>query len=132
MVRAMSSREAGKVLARMHPATCVVVHPHVEGFDVLRVVQRVDRLLCVLFGQIPLVLRRGEASALSSLVRGGKGGGRGAEGVSPGHREEGNGQHGEGFGAEAIAYWPAGEAAEEGEGDQDAGSKPGRGREADR
>src|SRR6266850_1612840 len=69
---------------------------------------------------------------LSSLIRGGKGRGRGAEGVSPSHREEGDGHHGKGFGAEPITYWPAGEAAEEAEGDQDAGSKPGRGRDADR
>jgi hypothetical protein len=36
---------------------------------------------------------------------------------------------GKGFGAKTITYWTAGEAAEEGEGDQDAGSKPGRGRD---
>ena len=43
-----------------------------------------------------------------TLVGGGKGNGCSAEGVSPSHREEGNGQHGKGFGAEAITYWPAG------------------------
>src|SRR5258708_33550580 len=64
------------------------------------------------------------ARRLSSLVRGGKGSGGGAQGVSPSDREEGNGQPGEGFGAKAITDWPAGEAAEKGEGDQDAGSKP--------
>ena len=37
-----------------------------------------------------------------------------------------------GFGAKTITYRTAGEAAEEGEGDQDAGSKPRRGRDADR
>ena len=68
-----------------------------------------------------------EPRGLTSLG-GGKGSGRGAEGVSAGHREEGNGQRGKGFGAEAITYWPAGEAAEEGKGDQDAGSNPGRAR----
>ena len=54
--------------------------------------------------------------ALSSLG-GGKCNGRGAEGVSPSHRQQGNGQHCKGFGAETIPYWAAGEAAEEGEGD---------------
>ena len=57
---------------------------------------------------------------------GGKGNGRAAEGVGPSHREQGNGQHGKGFGAKTITYRTAGEAAKEGEGDQDAGSKPGR------
>jgi hypothetical protein len=33
---------------------------------------------------------------------------------------------------DAITYWAAGEATEEGKGDQDAGGKPGRGRDADR
>jgi hypothetical protein len=40
----------------------------------------------------------GEARAPSSLG-GGKGEGRGAEGVGPSHRKQGNGQQGEGFGA---------------------------------
>jgi hypothetical protein len=35
----------------------VVVHPHVKGFDGLRVVHHDDRLLRVFFGQIALVLR---------------------------------------------------------------------------
>jgi hypothetical protein len=35
----------------------VVVHPHVEGFDVLRVVHNDDRLLGVFLGQIALMLR---------------------------------------------------------------------------
>jgi hypothetical protein len=48
--------------------SAVIVHPHVEGFDVLRAVHHDDRLLRVLFSQIPLMLRRGEANALSSLV----------------------------------------------------------------
>src|SRR5258707_9259855 len=74
---------------------------------------------------------RSEPRALSSLG-GGKGYGCGAEGVGPSHRKEGNGELGKGFGAKAITYWTAGEAAEEGEGDQDAGSKPGRGSDADR
>src|SRR5258707_693304 len=66
---------------------------------------------------------RSEPRALSSLG-GGKGYGRGAEGVGPSHRKEGNGELGKGFGAKAITYWTAGEATEKGEGDQDAGSKP--------
>jgi len=37
--------------------SAVVVEPHVERFDGLRVVHHDDRLLCVLFGKIPLVLR---------------------------------------------------------------------------
>jgi len=65
---------------------------------------------------------RSEPRALSSLG-GGKGYGRGAEGVGPSHRKEGNGELGKGFGANAITYWTAGEATEKGEGDQDAGSK---------
>jgi hypothetical protein len=40
----------------------------------------------------------GEPRALSSLG-GGKGNGRGAEGVGPSHCEQGNGQHGKGVGA---------------------------------
>ena len=67
-----------------------------------------------------------------SLLGAGKGNGRGAEGVGPSHCEQGNGQHGKGFGAKTITYWAAGEAAEKGERDQDAGGKPGRGRDADR
>src|SRR5258707_7532991 len=74
---------------------------------------------------------RSEPRALSSLG-GGKGYGRGAEGVGSSHRKEGNGELGKGFGAKTITYWTAGEATEEGEGDQDAGSKPGRGSDADR
>ncbi len=35
----------------------IVVHPHVEGFDGLRVVRHDDRLLRVFLGQIALVLR---------------------------------------------------------------------------
>ena len=58
--------------------------------------------------------------ALSSL--GGKGNGCGAESVGPSHRQQGSGQHGKGFGAKTITYWTASEAAEEGEGDKDAGS----------
>ena len=53
---------------------------------------------------------------LSSLG-GGKCNDRGAEGVSPSHRQQGNGQHCKGFGAETIPYWAASEAAEEGKGD---------------
>ena len=68
--------------------------------------------------------------ALSSL--GGKGYGRGAERVGPSHREQGNGQSGKGFGTETITYRTAGEAAEEGKGEQDARSKPGRSRDTDR
>ncbi len=56
---------------------------------------------------------RQQPRALSSLG-GGKGYGRGAEGVGPSHRKEGNGELGKGFGAKAITYWTAGEAAEEG------------------
>ena len=45
---------------RQHVHRCdrpaVVVHPHVEGLDGLRVVHHDDRLLCVFFGQIALVL----------------------------------------------------------------------------
>src|SRR5690348_2987196 len=58
--------------------------------------------------------------------------GRGAEGVGPSRCEQGNGELGEGFGSKTITYWTAGEAAEEGEGDQGGGSKPGWGRDADR
>jgi hypothetical protein len=68
---------------------------------------------------------RSETRALSSLC-GGKGYGRGAEGIGPSHCEEGNGQLGKGFCAKTITYWAAGEAAEEGEGDQDARSNPGK------
>ena len=67
-----------------------------------------------------------------SLLGGGKGKGRGTEGVGPSHREHRNREQGKGFGAKTITYRPAGETAEEGERDQDAGSKPGRGRDADR
>jgi hypothetical protein len=42
------------------------------------------------------------------------------------------GQQGKGFGAKTITYRTAGDAAEEGEREQDAGSKPGRDRDADR
>jgi hypothetical protein len=58
---------------------------------------------------------RSEPRALSSLVLslgGGKGYGRGAEGVGPSHRKEGNGELGKGFRAKTITYWTAGEAAE--------------------
>ena len=58
--------------------------------------------------------------------------GRGAKGVDPSHRENGKGQQGKGFSAKTITYRSAGEAAQEGEGEQDAGCKPGRGRDADR
>src|SRR5258708_39418956 len=58
--------------------------------------------------------------------------GRGAKSVGPSHREQGNRKQGKGFGAKTITYGTAGEAAEEGEGDQDPGSKPGRRRNADR
>ena len=63
----------------------------------------------------------GESCAASSLGRG-KGKGRGAEGVGPGHREQGDGQHGKSLGAETVPYWTAGEPTKKGEGDQDAGS----------
>jgi hypothetical protein len=43
------------VHCRDRPA--VVVHPNVEGFDVLLVVHHDDRILRVLFGQIALVPR---------------------------------------------------------------------------
>jgi len=79
-------------------------------------------------------LRQHSARALVSRAlssQGGKGNGCGAESVGPSHREQGNGQHGKGVGAKTITYWTASEAAEEGEGDKDAGSKPGRGRDAD-
>lgn len=69
--------------------------------------------------------------ALLSLG-GGKCNGRGAEGVNSSHRQQGNGQPCKGFGAEMITYWAAGEAAKEGEGDQDAGNNPGRRGDADR
>ena len=69
-----------------------------------------------------------EPRAPTSL--GGKGNGRGTEGIGPSHRQQGNGQHGKGFGAKTITYWAAGEAAEKGERDQGAGGKPGRGRDA--
>jgi len=61
-----------------------------------------------------------EPRAPTSL--GGKGNGRGAEGVGPGHREQGDGQHGKSLGAETVPYWTAGEPTKKGEGDQDAGS----------
>ena len=64
--------------------------------------------------------------------RGGKGNGRGAQSVGPSYREQGNGKHAKGFGAKTVPNWAAGEAAEKGEGEQDAGSKPGRDRDADR
>jgi hypothetical protein len=67
-----------------------------------------------------------------SFLAGGKVNGRRGEGIKPGYREQGGGQHGKGFGAEAVTERPADEAAEESEGDQDAGGKPGRGRDADR
>src|SRR5262249_25539167 len=57
---------------------------------------------------------------------------RGTKGVRPSDREQGDGQSGKGFGAKTITYRTAGEAAEEGEGNQDARSKPGRRRDADR
>ena len=72
----------------------------------------------------------GKPRALASLG-GGKGSGSGAEGVGSSHREEGNCQHGKGFGAKTITNWTARKAAEEGEGDQDGGSKPGRSRDTD-
>ena len=71
----------------------------------------------------------GEPRVPSSLG-GGKVKGRGAEGVGTSHRKERNCEQGKGFGAKTITYRTAGEAAEEGEGDQDTGSKPGRGRDA--
>src|SRR5262249_56540157 len=67
-----------------------------------------------------------------SLLGSGKSNGRGTKGVGPSHRENGNGQQGKGFSAKTITYRSAGEAAQEGEREQDAGSKPGRGRDADR
>ena len=63
---------------------------------------------------------------------GGKRKGRGAKSVGPRHREQGHREQGKGFGAKTITYGTAGQAAEEGEGDQDPGSKPGRRRNADR
>ena len=72
----------------------------------------------------------GEPRVLLSLC--GKGNGRGAECVGPSYREQSDGQHGKSFGAEPVTYWTTGEAAEEGEGDQDTGGKPGRGRDANR
>ena len=77
-------------------------------------------------------VERSGAASVGVTKLAAKGSGCGAEGVRPSHGEKGNGQHGKGFGAEAITYWPAGEAAEEGEGDHDPGSKPGRGWDADR
>ena len=66
------------------------------------------------------------------MLGGDKGKGGGPEGVSTSHRKERNREQGEGFGAKTITYWTAGEAAKESERNQDAGSKPGRGRDADR
>src|SRR6516162_6932570 len=73
----------------------------------------------------------GEPRVLLSLGDG-KRNGRGAEGIGPVHREQANGDHGKGFGAKTIPYRTAGDSTEEGEGDQDTGGKPGRGRNADR
>ena len=78
------------------------------------------------------VARALEEPRVPTWLGGGEGNGRGAEGVGPRHREEGDGQHGKGFGAETVTYWTAGEPTKEGEGDQDASSKPGRGGNADR
>src|SRR5262249_33220742 len=74
----------------------------------------------------------GSAARPLSLLGSGKSNRRGAKGVGPSHRENGNGQQGKGFSAKTITYPAAGEAAKEGEREQDAGSKPGRGRDADR
>src|SRR5258707_4919079 len=63
---------------------------------------------------------------------GGKPKGRGAKSVGPSHREQGNREQGKGSGAKTITYGTAGEAAEEAEGDQDPGGKPGRRRNANR
>ena len=72
----------------------------------------------------------GEPRASASLGRG-KGKGRGAKGVGPSHCEQGNGQQGKSISAKTIPYRSAGEPAEEGKGDQDAGGEPGRGSDSD-
>ena len=77
------------------------------------------------------VLRALGEPRVPSSLGGGKCSGRGAQGVGSSHREQGNGQHGKGFGAKTITNWTARKAAEEGEGDQDGGSKPGRSRDTD-
>ena len=66
------------------------------------------------------------------MLRAGQGNGRDTQGVGPSHCKQGNGQYGKGFGAKTITHRTASKAAEEGERDQDAGSKPGRGKDADR
>ena len=78
------------------------------------------------------VARALEEPRAPTWLGGGEGKGRSAEGVGPSHRQQGNGQQGKGFGAKTVTYRTAGEAAEKGERDQDAGGKPGRGRDADR
>src|SRR5215469_15436839 len=69
---------------------------------------------------------------ISLSLGGDKGKGGGAERVGTSQRKERNREQGKGFGAKTITYWTTGEAAEEGERNQDAGSKPDRGRDADR
>src|SRR5215469_3526766 len=69
---------------------------------------------------------------ISLSLGGDKGKKGGAESVGTSNRKERNREQGKGFGAKTITYWTAGQAAEEGERNQDAGSKPGRGRDADR
>src|SRR5215469_1375331 len=69
---------------------------------------------------------------ISLSLGGDKGKGGGAERVGTSQRKERNREQGKGFGAKTITYWTTGEAAEQGERNQDAGSKPGRGRDADR
>jgi hypothetical protein len=58
--------------------------------------------------------RLGESRAPTSL---GEGKRRGAKGVGPSHREQGNGQQGKGFGTKTITYRTADETADEGERD---------------
>src|SRR6516162_11756928 len=79
-----------------------------------------------------LVARALVEPRVPSSLTGDKGKKGGAESVGASHRKERNREQGKGFGAKTITYWTAGEAAEEGERNQDAGSKPGRGRDADR
>ena len=55
-----------------------------------------------------------EPRAPTSL--GGKGNGRRTEGIGPSHRQQGNGQHGKGFGAKTVTYRSTGATAEKGEG----------------
>src|SRR5262249_19614791 len=63
--------------------------------------------------------RLGQAARPLSLLGSGKSNGRGAKGVGPSHRENGNGQQRKGFSAKTITYRSAGNAAQEREREQD-------------